>query len=76
VAVRRELDVAGRGASALGQAALLLAERIDAGTDTGSVVAALSRELRATLEAATRAASPRRPDRVDELRQRRQRRAQ
>jgi len=52
-AVRAELVAAGRADSALGQAALGLAERLAGSANTGSAVAALTRELRATLEAAT-----------------------
>ena len=52
-AVKRELTEADRLETALGQATVRLAERIDSGADTGSAVASLTRELRATLEAAT-----------------------
>ena len=48
----RELEEAGRLETTLGQAALALAVRIAAGNDTGSAVASLTRELRATLDAA------------------------
>ena len=72
-ATRSELEEAGRAETALGQAALALAARIESGADTGSAVASLTREGRATLEAATanaaRAASP-----LDELRSRRAKR--
>lgn len=57
VAVRAELAAAGRLDSALGQAALGLAERLTGTANTGSAVAALTRELRATLEAATEGAT-------------------
>ena len=58
----RELEAAGRLNSSLGQQAILLAGRIGAPFDTGSSVAAVSRELRAVIakaledaqEAATR----------------------
>lgn len=51
-AVIGELTEAGRLESALGQAAVALATRIQTGVDTGSAVASLSKELRATLAAA------------------------
>ena len=47
-----ELEEAGRLETALGQATLTLARRIDANRDTGSAMASLSRELRVTLEQA------------------------
>ena len=77
-AVRRELVDADRLETALGQAAVGLAERITSGADTGSAVASLTRELRVTLEAATAgarvAASPLAQMR-DELAERRRRRS-
>jgi hypothetical protein len=51
-AVRLELVAGDRQNTALGRAALALAARIDAQQDTGSGVASLARELRATLTAA------------------------
>jgi hypothetical protein len=48
-ATRAELAAVGRVESPAGQQALMLAERLDAGQDTGSGIAALSRELRATM---------------------------
>jgi hypothetical protein len=72
-ATQAELDRAGRLASAVGQAALALARRIDASHgETGSALAALVREHRATLAEAVKdvevAADP-----LDELRNRRER---
>lgn len=52
--VRAELRAADAESSGLGVSALLLAERIDSGQDPGSSLAALNRELRATLAEATR----------------------
>lgn len=59
-ATRVELVAVGRLDTAKGQAALLLARRIDAGTDTGAAIAALAGQWRQTLEAALQSAS--RPD--------------
>ena len=66
-ATRRELDVAGRLDSALGQQALAIAARIAAGTDSGSSLAALSKELRAVMGAALADVAAA-VDPVDELR--------
>jgi hypothetical protein len=51
-ATRAELEAADRLGSAFGQAALALAVRVESGRDTGAAVAALTRELRASLDAA------------------------
>ncbi len=51
-AVEAELDAAGRRRSCLGQAALLLARRVESDRDGGSAVAALVRQLGLTMEAA------------------------
>ena len=51
-AVVGELEEAGRLETALGQATLAVARRIDENRDTGSAMASLSRELRVTLEQA------------------------
>lgn len=51
-AVLAELEEADRVESPMGQAALLLARRIDENRDTGSAMASLHHELRVTLEAA------------------------
>lgn len=56
-AVERELTAAGRLESSLGQAARALAARIEQGVDTGSAVASLTKELRATLAEATKNAA-------------------
>ena len=55
-ATRAELDAADREASAFGQAALALAERIDARQDTGAGLASLTREWRMTLVEAVKGA--------------------
>jgi len=68
--VTAELESARRLASADGQAALTLASAIAGGGQTGSGLAALVRELRATLTAATAGAGVV-DDPVDELRARR-----
>lgn len=65
-AVARELEAVGRLDSVLGQVALLLAGRIDVGVETGSGMASLTRELRATMQAATAGAAG--VDRLGELR--------
>lgn len=70
-AARRELEAAGRLDTVLGQQVLLLAARLS-GTDTGAAVAALSRELRATMAEALRGVR-RGADPVDDLRGRRDR---
>jgi len=58
VATMAELIVADRVESSLGQSALLMARRLDTpGADTGSSVAALAREQRATLALALESAS-------------------
>jgi hypothetical protein len=72
-ATQAELDRAGRLASAVGQAALALARRIDASHgETGSALAALVREHRATLAEAVKDAEVA-ADPLDELRGRRER---
>ena len=58
VATMAELVVADRVESSLGQAALLMARRLDmTSADTGSSVAALAREQRATLALALESAT-------------------
>lgn len=52
-ATRAALEAVGRLDTPAGAAALVLAERLDRGGDTGSAVAALVRELRATLAEST-----------------------
>ena len=70
VSVLSELEKADRVDSALGQQALMLARRITTVSDTGSSVAALSKELRATLADALSGVEGGGDD-VDELRERR-----
>lgn len=66
-ATRAELG-AGRGLdSAAGQAALVLAGRIDSGADSGTGLAALVREWRACVDDALRASSPAGDDWIDDL---------
>lgn len=69
-AARVELEAAGRSDTTLGQMVLSLAARLDAGQDTGSAVAALTRELRVTMEQALDGA-PSAADELDELKARR-----
>lgn len=72
-AVTKQLADAERLATPLGQAALVLARRLDSGKyDTGSAMASLVRQLEATLESATADAKVA-DDPVDELRRRRDR---
>lgn len=73
-AVLEELRAADRHGSALGQACLTLAARVDAGqAESGSALAALNRELRATLLATLQAgAAP--SDALDEIARKRQER--
>jgi hypothetical protein len=71
-AVRRELERFERADSALGQAALELARRIEVGVgETGSAIASMTRELRETLSAATANAKSQ-GSVVDELRAKRE----
>lgn len=69
-AVESVLASSGREGTPMAEVAVVLAARIDASVDTGSALASMARELRATLEAATASAAPR--DEVDELRERRE----
>ncbi len=69
-ALRRELADAGRLDTALGQQALALAVKLASPFDTGSAMAAVSRELRAVREEALRGAEHV-ADPLDELRLRR-----
>ena len=55
-AVLAELEAAGRVDTAGGQSALTLARRIEDGRDTGSAIASLNREMRATLAEAVKGA--------------------
>jgi hypothetical protein len=73
-AARAELVAAGRADTSVGRAAIALAERLELGMfDTGSSMAALSREYRATLAEALKDARVD-ADTVDELGERRRRR--
>ena len=75
-AVEAELDAAGRRGSVAGQAALLLAHRVESGRDGGSAVASLARQLVLTMgEALAGAHVPESPlQRIrDELADRRRR---
>jgi len=69
-AVARELEAVGRLGSVAGQIALELAYRVASGHETGAAVAALVKELRATMAAAMAGLAPA-PDALDELRARR-----
>ena len=74
VATLAELEAAEMSASSLGQAALMLARRLDAPSmDTGSSIAALVREHRATLTAAVDAGKVA-EDPLDQLAQQRRQR--
>lgn len=70
-ATRGELAAAGRLDTVLGQQALTLAERITNPRDTGSAIAALSRELSRVMAEAVKGAAA--ADPLDELRARRDR---
>ena len=70
---RRKLDEMGRLDTPLGQATMVLAHRLDApGGDTGAGLAALAKQLAATLAAVTADVRPA-DDLLDELRARRDR---
>lgn len=72
---KAELERLGALESSAGQLAMVLARRLDADGDAGSAVAAMAKELRATLDALGRVSKPK-ADPVDELqRKRRQRQA-
>jgi hypothetical protein len=73
-AVRAELEAADRLGTALGQQALALAERMSSKFDTGSAVAAVSKELRAVMDAALANAATA-ADALDELSARRRAKA-
>ena len=73
VAVREELERIGKASTPLGAAALKLAGRLDDGDDPGSAMAAMAKELRATMAELTRTAAVA-EDPIDELRKRRERR--
>ena len=72
-AVRGALEAAGRLSTPLGQVALALARRLDSPSgDTGAGLAALAKQLAATLAAVTADVRPA-DDLLDELRLRRDR---
>lgn len=73
-AVLAELKDASKDTAALGQACLALARRIDGGaSESGSAIAALTRELRASLESALKVPTGS-GDLLDELARKRQER--
>ena len=72
-AVTATLAAIGKTDTALGASALVLAGRLDADGTADTAVAAMTKELRATLSELTRDA-PAKGDPVDELRERRERR--
>lgn len=72
--VTAELTEAGMLDSHQGQAALLLAQRLESGDDTGAALAQMVRQLRETMASALSSAVPDEVDPVDELRARRDRR--
>jgi hypothetical protein len=72
-ATYRELEAAERIETAYGQAAMVLARRIDAGRDTGSAMATMTRQLRETLAEALKGAR-REGSKLDELTAKRQQR--
>ena len=74
LAAAAELEEVGRLNTAVGQAALSLARRIDAAMTSGQSVAPDVRELRATM-AEIRSELPRAADGIDELTTRRRARA-
>lgn len=73
-AVTAELTAAGMLDSYQGQAALLLARRMESGDDTAPALAQMVRQLRETMASALSSAVPDEVDPVDELRARRDRR--
>jgi hypothetical protein len=66
-----ELESAGVESSALGQAALLLARRIEAGEDNGSAIASLVKQWQDTMGRATAGAEPQAVSLTDQLKARR-----
>lgn len=72
--VTAELTAAGMLDSHQGQAALLLARRMESGDDAGAALAQMVRQLRETMASALSSAVPDEVDPVDELRARRDRR--
>jgi hypothetical protein len=72
--IEKKLRAADRLDTPAGQMALVLAERLAAGLDTGSALATLSRELTARMDEAL-AGAKLETDRLDELKARRERKA-
>lgn len=73
-AVAAELDAANAGTTALGLAAVRLAELVDEATpEMGTCVASWAREMRATLAEAVKQAPAQAGDPLDELMERRRR---
>ncbi len=72
--VTAELSAAGMLDTHKGQAALLLARRMESGDDTGAALAQMVRQLRETMASALASAEPDEVDPVDELRAKRERR--
>ena len=70
--VTAELTEAGMLDSHQGQAALLLAHRLESGEDTGAAMAQMVRQLRETMAAALASVEPDEVDPVDELKARRE----
>lgn len=70
-ATEAELTRADVTSSALGQAALLLARRIEAGQDGGSAIASLVKQWQDTMARATAGAEPEAVSLVDQLKARR-----
>lgn len=67
VATLAELTEMGRNDSALGQAALTLARRVDRGAEAPSGLSSLVKQLEATLESVARAAKRAEPSPVDRM---------
>lgn len=72
--VTAELADAGMLDSHQGQAALLLAQRLESGDDTGAAMAQMVRQLQQTMASALASQEPDEVDPVDELRAKRERR--
>lgn len=67
VATLAELTEMGRNESALGQAALTLARRVDRGAEAPSGLSSLVKQLEATLESVARAAKQAAPSPIDQM---------
>lgn len=70
--VTAELTDAGMLDSHQGQAALLLARRLESGDDTGAAMAQMVRQLQQTMASALASVEPAEADPVDELKARRE----